>query len=212
MPWAGGRIPCGPESGDRLTAGTGRSRGASALEWGAGCVRAQNVGDRDLGFGLGTDEGVDEPAPATGEIGLEWQLRGRKEATLVEVLPRPDEVWAEGPGGRYTHSAAVARPRVRRRFPPGSPWLYAKLYCGPATADRVLEQVVRPLVDQALKTGAADSWFFVRYGDPDWHVRLRLHGEPYGLTRHVLPHLEQACSPLLTDGRVWRLQLAAPAS
>ncbi|MGW7201295.1 lantibiotic dehydratase [Streptomyces chryseus] len=160
----------------------------------------------------------------TSRSALEWQLRGRSEATLVEVLPRPDEVWIEGPEGRYAHeliipfvrsnpdnhrpgSVAVPRPQARRRFPPGSQWLYAKLYCGPATADRVLAQVVRPVVDRAIKSGAADSWFFIRYADPDWHVRLRLHGDPQALTSHVLPHLNQACAPLLTDGPMWRLQL-----
>jgi hypothetical protein len=67
---------------------------------------------------------------------------------------------------------------VVRRFPPGSEWLYAKLYTGAATADQVLRQVVRPVTEAALRCGAADGWFFIRYGDPDWHLRLRLHGRP----------------------------------
>jgi thiopeptide-type bacteriocin biosynthesis protein len=95
----------------------------------------------------------------------------------------------------------------RRRFPPGSEWLYAKLYTGPATADQVLRDVIRPVTTAALESGAADAWFFVRYGDPDWHLRLRLHGRPHRLHTEVLPALEAAAAPLLDTGQVWRLQL-----
>ena len=60
-----------------------------------------------------------------------------------------------------------------RRFPPGSEWLYAKLYTGIATADDVLLEVIAPLTQEALRRGAADKWFFIRYADPQWHLRLR---------------------------------------
>jgi thiopeptide-type bacteriocin biosynthesis protein len=96
---------------------------------------------------------------------------------------------------------------VVRRFPPGSEWLHAKLYTGPATADQVLRDVVRPVVAEALHSGAADGWFFVRYGDPDWHLRLRLHGSPQRLHEEVLPALQTAAAPWLDDGRIWRVQL-----
>ncbi|MEA2901181.1 MAG: lantibiotic biosynthesis protein [Actinomycetota bacterium] len=157
--------------------------------------------------------------PSSTEM-LHLQLKGRTEATLVEMLPGPDELCVTGPEGRFVHElvvpftrSGVPRPATTavrppaptsvRRFPPGSGWLYAKLYTGTATADRVLVDAVRPLVDDALAQGVADAWFFVRYGDPDWHVRVRLHGDPAPL----LARLHQATAPLLDDGRVWRVQL-----
>jgi thiopeptide-type bacteriocin biosynthesis protein len=85
--------------------------------------------------------------------------------------------------------------------------LYAKLYTSPATVDRILRDVVKPVVDAALTTGAADRWFFIRYGDPDWHLRLRFHGLPDRLHREVLPTLQAAAAPLLTAGLLWRVQL-----
>jgi thiopeptide-type bacteriocin biosynthesis protein len=161
--------------------------------------------------------------------------KGREEVTLVEMFPGPDQLGARGPEGRFVHELVV--PFIRkdeggrmkdekrqeghsdssfilhpssfreRRFPPGSEWLYAKLYTGPATADQVLRDIVAPVTAAALRSGAADGWFFVRYGDPDWHLRLRLHGEPERLLAEVLPALQSAAAPLLEDGRVWRLQL-----
>jgi thiopeptide-type bacteriocin biosynthesis protein len=88
-----------------------------------------------------------------------------------------------------------------------SEWLFVKLYTSPATADQVLRDVVRPVVEQVLPAGAMDGWFFVRYGDPDWHLRLRFHGDPARLASEVLLALQAASAPLLHDCRLWRIQL-----
>jgi thiopeptide-type bacteriocin biosynthesis protein len=125
-----------------------------------------------------------------------------------EPAPQADasEVASSGRAGLVP--SAVSPPgRVVRVFPPGSEWLYAKLYTGPSTADRVLREVVRPLTQEALSSGAADGWFFIRYADPDPHLRLRLHGVPEKLHRYVLPGLQACLVPLIENGRVSRLQL-----
>jgi thiopeptide-type bacteriocin biosynthesis protein len=157
---------------------------------------------------------------------LAHHLRGRRQAELEEVFPAPEDLCVTGPEGRFVHEviipfvqAAPPRPEsddvvppatersIRRRFPPGSEWLYAKLYTGTGTADQLLDQVVGPLVRSSLDSAAADAWFFIRYGDPDWHLRLRLHGDPARLTAEVLPGLEAAAAPLLETGQLWRVQL-----
>jgi thiopeptide-type bacteriocin biosynthesis protein len=96
---------------------------------------------------------------------------------------------------------------VPRRAAPGSEWLFAKLYAGPATIDDLLRRVVRPLIDRAIGSGAADGWFFIRYGDPEWHLRLRFHGDPGRLYGDVLPLLNDTVAPLLTSGQVRKLAL-----
>jgi thiopeptide-type bacteriocin biosynthesis protein len=157
---------------------------------------------------------------------LAHHLRGRRQAVLVEMFPDPDALCVTGPEGRFVHELVVpfvqtAPPRpepdeaapqatrstVRRRFPPGSEWLYAKLYTGTGTADQVLNHLVGPLVRSWLASGAADAWFFIRYADPDWHLRLRLHGEPARLHAEVLPSLQAATAPLVEAGQLWRMQL-----
>lgn len=89
----------------------------------------------------------------------------------------------------------------------GSEWLYAKIYTGATGADYVLRAVVRPIVAEATRSDAADSWFFVRYADPDWHLRLRIHGDPARLLDDVLPDLMGRCQPLIDHGIVWRTEL-----
>ncbi|HTQ81234.1 MAG TPA: lantibiotic dehydratase, partial [Thermoanaerobaculia bacterium] len=154
-------------------------------------------------------------------------IEERPEALLLELFPGPGELCARGPEGRFVHelivpfvrvppqtprsaaleTAAAAPKAVVRSFPPGSEWLYAKLYTGSSTADRVLREVISPVVNEAMKSGAADSWFFIRYGDPQWHVRVRFHGDPARLGGRVLPALSAAAAEWLADGRLWKLQL-----
>jgi lantibiotic biosynthesis protein len=71
----------------------------------------------------------------------------------------------------------------------------------------VLRAVVAPVVRRALGSGAADQWFFVRYADPDRHLRLRLRGVPSQLLSSVLPRLEHAARAFVEDGRIFRMEL-----
>lgn len=118
---------------------------------------------------------------------------------------------ARAEAGSLLHAAPLAHhgdaEKVGRSFSPGSEWLYAKIYTGTATADRLLVDCLGPVVRQATRAGAVDRWFFIRYGDPEWHLRLRLHGSPARLAGEVLPALHAALTPGLGDGRLWRLQL-----
>jgi thiopeptide-type bacteriocin biosynthesis protein len=122
--------------------------------------------------------------------------------------PPPGEPPAGRPGGG---GAEVPRarppPAPRHRHPPGSAWLYARLHCGPTGADEVLLRAVGPLVHDLRRRGVADRWHFLRHGDPDWHLRLRLHGDPARLARDGLPALHAATAPLLDDGLLSRVAL-----
>jgi thiopeptide-type bacteriocin biosynthesis protein len=153
-------------------------------------------------------------------------VRRRGLATLEEVYPGPHELCVEGEDGRYHHEVVIPfvrerpekpapaprpvklpPPTDRRRFPPGSEWLYLKLYAGSATVDRVLRTALAEPIRQVMSSGAADRWFFIRYRDPEFHLRLRFHGEPQRLMNEVWPTLRDACSTILEEGNGWRLQL-----
>ncbi|MFJ6382578.1 lantibiotic dehydratase [Kitasatospora sp. NPDC092039] len=84
---------------------------------------------------------------------------------------------------------AGARSETRLR-PPGSDWLYLKLYGSRWQQDELIAGPVRTFGEFVTAAGLADSWFFVRYTDPECHLRIRFHGE-----RPVLlgPLMDQAC-------------------
>ncbi len=155
------------------------------------------------------------------------EIGDREEALLEELWPEAGRLIARGPEGVYRHELIVPFvrtpepnpaqrivPRARavaghipRRFPPGSEWLYVKLYTSQAVADDVLTGIVAPISQRLLEDGDADRWFFLRYNDPEFHLRWRIHGEDPALFERVWPKLKAAIDPLVEDGAIWRVQL-----
>ena len=157
-------------------------------------------------------------------------VKARDSVVLQEVLAE-EELVARGPEGAFVHELVVpfvrvpaappreltvkppprrTRERARRlprSFPPGGEWLDARLYTGTASADAVLAEIVKPLVRAGRKAKALERWFFVRDGDPHWHVRVRFRGDPAWLAAKLLPKLHQHAARLLADGRIWRVEL-----
>jgi len=148
-------------------------------------------------------------------------VKHRLSVALTELWPPPEELAVRGPDGRYANEIVVpfvrvpatasaeapARaqraeaPGIRRSFAPGSEWLYAKLYAGSATSDQLLTEAIAPLVQ------GVPAWFFLRYSDPHWHIRFRVHGEPAWLYGELMPRLAEVTRPMLDSGMMWRLQL-----
>jgi thiopeptide-type bacteriocin biosynthesis protein len=157
-------------------------------------------------------------------------LRSRERATLFEMTPAPDDICSSGPDGAFCHEIVlpfvrrgpaetpnvlpspermtVRRPvtQVTRRFLPGSEWLYAQIHAGTAIADRILVDIVAPLMEESSRFGDG-PWFFIRYDEPDHHIRLRIKGEAGRLTGSVLPRLLGALAPLLDDRSVRSVKL-----
>jgi lantibiotic biosynthesis protein len=145
---------------------------------------------------------------------------------LQEALPGPEHAWLPSTdGGRYIaelvvslgldvystrrpqsasqekrHSASIIGPDVRVR-PPGSDWLYLKMYGPRSGEDELLVGPVRSLCHEIHDSQIADKWFFVRYADPRPHLRLRFHGSPQQLTEVLFPRLCGWASDLVAEGR-----------
>lgn len=148
-------------------------------------------------------------------------VRARTTATELHELWHTNDLPVRGPEGRFVQDLTLSCSRRRtptrrsapalsvegeRILPPTSGWLYLKLYTGSATADLVLRDAVAPLAARAMESGAADRWFFVRYGDPQNHLRIRFGGEAARL-RELIDLLPQTLDPLLREGRIVRWQL-----
>jgi thiopeptide-type bacteriocin biosynthesis protein len=164
---------------------------------------------------------LDDPAQA-GQ--LRDELGAGRPVRLHEAVPGPDDAWLSGPGGRFLAELVVplvlAAPppspgapngqaagvpawpagRDERLRPPGSEWLYLKLYGPREDEDELLAGPVRELAGAAIRDGLASGWFFLRYGDPDPHLRLRFRGEPGRLTGRLLPRLLDWAGGLVAAG------------
>jgi thiopeptide-type bacteriocin biosynthesis protein len=63
---------------------------------------------------------------------------------------------------------------VQRLFLPADQWLYYKIHTDIKTADQVILEAIVPAVNQLFSNQHIAKWFFIRYSDPEFHIRLRL--------------------------------------
>lgn len=96
---------------------------------------------------------------------------------------------------------------VQRSFIVGSEWLYYKVYTGPKSADTVLTAIVLPLVEDFKAKRLISKWFFIRYGDPKHHLRIRFLVNEESNTAAIIQELFEALQPLVNKDIVWKIQL-----
>lgn len=158
---------------------------------------------------------IDLDNPLSADLFVDCVAR-QSEAVISEVYPEPDQCGLWGPDGRYSHEVVVPFVRTSsgspkstwkapapvgaRRHLPGSDWIYCKLYCSAASSDRVLASVL-----QRLGSSLPKVWYFVRYLDPGFHIRLRLKSGAAS-SEPIRRNLLDSAAQLERDGLVWKFQ------
>lgn len=168
---------------------------------------------------------VDFGTPLLVQAWLET-IKGRKQFVLKEFINNQQLVKNENgqsfanqfvavltrhasPQVQTAHTSAkqpVRDIQVQEHFSLGSEWLYYKVYCGMKSADKILQDAVRPLVRQLTQADLIDQWFFIRYTDPAFHLRLRFHLPDTRQIGAVIQQLHQHLQPYISDGYIWKLQ------
>ena len=107
----------------------------------------------------------------------------------------------------YTHSPLehIQAAAIKRRFSAGSEWLSVKIYSGNSVLEQLLIEKILPFIAEHQQD--YKKWFFIRYGDPSWHLRLRFLGEPEKLCGELLPKLNQLLSPMIEQGELQKVEL-----
>jgi|GEM_PF-118536 len=138
------------------------------------------------------------------------ELIKRKVLSLKEILQTPDKLVVNGEDGRYTNELifSVCRKnkypipknilfkttQIQRCFFPGTEWFYVKIYCGTKFSDHLITNVIRPLCFELLNRGIIENWFFIRYSDPDQHIRVRFsHSSSPNFYQIVHQELNKGC-------------------
>ena len=96
---------------------------------------------------------------------------------------------------------------LQRCFAPGSNWLYFKIYGKASTVDLLLEKVIGPLVNELKAQMIIDQWFFVRYADPEEHLRIRFHLSKPEHIGYILQNIESALEPYFQQGIIFKTLL-----
>jgi len=97
---------------------------------------------------------------------------------------------------------------VQRMFIPGSEWIYFKLYCGAHLSDQIISDLGK-LLTRMQAEQLIDHFFFIRYADPHYHLRVRMNvpnisDHTYGL---IMRSFQQAISNAVAERSIWKVQL-----
>ncbi|MDK0521572.1 lantibiotic dehydratase [Streptomyces sp. ML-6] len=129
--------------------------------------------------------------------GLGWNS-GHSTEIVVPLVRAPHAPPAASPDA----PAPLARSGIRLAptavHLPGEDWLTVKLYAEQATHDDLLAEDLPALLAEVEED--LDRWFFIRYRDPDPHLRIRLHGDPAVLRDRVLPAVARHVRRLTGSG------------
>lgn len=93
-----------------------------------------------------------------------------------------------------------------RRFAPGSQWLSLKIYIGAQSAERLLSNGLAKIVQMHKALTKGQPWFFLRYADPDIHLRVRFSGPRDLLLERILPAVHDWLDTMLSANIVQRVQ------
>lgn len=95
---------------------------------------------------------------------------------------------------------------MKRNFCIGSEWLYYKIYTGVKTADIILIKNLYPIIQELKAENKIQKWFFIRYKDPDEHIRIRFYSENLENTSIIISKLYPVLQMLLQENTIWKVQ------
>jgi len=95
---------------------------------------------------------------------------------------------------------------IQRSFILGDHWLYFKVYTGHKTSDLILADVIKPITCSLLNAKVISKWFFIRYADPQPHIRLRFYLSNPGNIGQVIQQLHPFFQQYMEADLIWKVQ------
>jgi thiopeptide-type bacteriocin biosynthesis protein len=170
--------------------------------------RLPGLGERRwLGVGTNDQKLAIDTSHARGIREILGRLR-RQEVTDLTELPHVEHPAVRGPHGGHVAEVAIGRADARHPYRVAEPqcepqsredWLYIQYFCGASCAEQVIASTAG-LAGRLREAGAADLWFFVRYGEGGNHVRVRIRATTSTARMTVLAAIEDLGRTLLASG------------
>ncbi len=110
---------------------------------------------------------------------------------ILQERARPQLASANAEGRQIRAVTAVSRPQrvigdSERRHLPGKEWTYLKLYAPFRQHDELISRPLREIIHQMTEQQLIDRWFYLRYADPEPHLRVRFHAAQVQFQADVL--------------------------
>lgn len=110
---------------------------------------------------------------------------------------KPSQAWTFGSSEKHS---------IQREFALGDDWIYYKLYTGTKGADALLTGPIARIAGELASRKFIDKWFFIRYYDSDYHIRVRFHLTDKKNFPAAIAILSGILNPLLAAKSVLRIQ------
>jgi thiopeptide-type bacteriocin biosynthesis protein len=155
------------------------------------------------------------------------EINKNESVILAESLDTPGSCWIKSPDGHHAaefvfsfsnKKKEIAKTKdkitepenikhIQRFFPVSSEWLYAKIYCGTKTAEKILTDVIKPFTEELLSQKFIDKYFFLRYHDTGHHIRIRFHNaRQVDFWKELIYLLKEKLQPYMSTQQVYNLQ------
>ncbi|HEY0174781.1 MAG TPA: lantibiotic dehydratase, partial [Pedobacter sp.] len=100
----------------------------------------------------------------------------------------------------------LVQSEARRKFSLGSEWIYFKIYCGVRSADKILLNIIKPISEELESGRHIDKWFFIRYSDPEFHLRVRFHTSDLSGIAEIIRVFSSYANQYIASGIIWKVQ------
>jgi len=91
-------------------------------------------------------------------------------------------------------------------YPPGSNWLYLRIYGGPLALEEWLTGSFRLLLNEWIRSDTVLLFHFVRYLDQDYHLRLRFKLADPLQSGLLLNLVSSDCRKWIEEERMWKIE------
>lgn len=96
---------------------------------------------------------------------------------------------------------------IQRTFVPGDYWIYLKIYTGIKTADWIIVDKLFPVINRLKEDKLIENFFFIRYNDPDFHIRLRFLLSNKACFGNVVDIINNSLKSVVNKQQIWKIQL-----
>ncbi|UOQ52374.1 thiopeptide-type bacteriocin biosynthesis protein [Hymenobacter cellulosivorans] len=97
---------------------------------------------------------------------------------------------------------------VQRNFPPGSKCGYFKVYINSSHADEFLINSLLPFSERLIKDKKIVKFFFIRYQDTSFHIRIRFFLSDESNLGEVIDRFYKEIKKFIEQGTVWKYDIS----
>ncbi len=130
---------------------------------------------------------------------------------ITEEPEYANEYIYSGISGNYNKRNVTAKNEangLKRKFVLGDEWIYFKMYTGRVTANEILLNNIHYLVNTLKDKLIIDKWFFIRFNDPEFHIRVRFHIIDINDISYVIDEINKQANILLEEKKIWKIDFS----